>query len=165
MEHSLYSIKEEYIKLLQLVEENSGELSPQLEKALSINYSELKEKSLNYVQLLIELQSKIDLGKQEIERAKKYIAQKERLCNLLEERLIDAVKTFGKIKTGTFEISTRKSEQVIITDIDLLPNKYKKIKQEIVPDKKLIKEGIKEAEKKKNSFAGAFIVEKDNLQY
>lgn len=74
---SLYHIKTEYQQLLNTLEELQGELSPELEEALSINESELQEKALNYVRILSELEAEISYGQAEIERAEAYVSGKK----------------------------------------------------------------------------------------
>ena len=46
MEKSLYNINNEYLELINKVENLEGELTPELENALTINKSELEIKSI-----------------------------------------------------------------------------------------------------------------------
>lgn len=100
---------------------------------------------------------------------KRLQARKKRFQSHVDH-LMDNVKksmlAFGetKLETPRSIFSFRKSEQTIVTDESLLDDKYIKVVIESKPDLVAIKKAIKEAEKKGETFEGARIEVKQNLQ-
>lgn len=65
-----------------------------------------------------------------------------------------------KFKTARVAISYRTSEAVEITDADAIPEAYLTIKTEVKPDKKAIKDAIKDG----GTIAGAELIRRTSLQ-
>jgi uncharacterized protein YqgQ len=156
---SLYQINQDYFEIATTLEELEGELTPELEQALSINKNELVEKSHGYINVIKRIESDVTMFDAEIKRLQEAKKRMQKVVEVLEERLEDAVKIHGEIKTGTYTLKLRKSESVIIEDESKIPPQFIKIKQEFQVMKAEIKKAIKEGEE----VDGAYIQENQNL--
>lgn len=116
----------------------------------------------DYCHVISQFNADVVMFDNEIARlaAKKDAANKgiERMKSALSDYL-QATNT-EKTKAGTFTLSFRKSEAVVITDEAALPTKYLRTKTTITPDKTAIKKAINSGE----TVEGAVLQEKKNLQ-
>jgi len=55
---SLFEIGNEYLEIYRFLEDNGGEITPEIETALAINKSNLQEKSQNYISLIKEIEGR-----------------------------------------------------------------------------------------------------------
>jgi len=105
----------------------------------------VEDKLEDYCHVIGQLTADVTMFDNEIARlaAKKDAANKgiERMKSALSDYL-QATNT-EKTKAGTFTLSFRKSEAVVITDEAALPTKYLRAKTTITPDKTAIKNAIK----------------------
>jgi alpha-N-acetylglucosamine transferase len=162
MEKNLYNIKRDYLHLVQAVFENEGELTPELDTLLTINKQELTEKSINYVAVIKKVNTDITYIDNEIKRLQDLKKTRNKIVELLEKNILDAMQLYEieKIETPLINISLRKSESVVISVApEDLPSPLQKIKIEPISKteiKKLLKNGF--------GFIGVELVEKQNLQ-
>ena len=160
MKTTLYDIKQEYLELINQVEELEGELTPEIQQQLTINQNELQNKTIAYHSYIL---SKDSFNMQIDSEIKRLQALKKRNNNVIENlksRLIGAIQTFGDFTVGTNTFGLRKSERVEIEDVNLLPKEYKTIKVTEQADKILIKKALKEGKQIEN----AYIVTQYNLK-
>jgi hypothetical protein len=157
LEKSLFEITADLKNIIVQLED--GECTEELEQALMISHQELKIKGNRYIFAIENLKYDIAKAKALEEQAKVYRTRKEKVIEKLENSLLDAVKMFGKFEAGVYTVSTRKSESVIIENLDKLPNSYKVVKISEQPDKAKIKTAIKNGEE----VPGATIQETTNL--
>jgi hypothetical protein len=154
---NLFNIDAELYEVYSEIENNGGEMSPELEAALEITEAERMTKGEGYVYVIKQLKSQADLLKAEAKRLLEIAKQYENSADKLGDRLLQSVIAHGQIKTAFVTISTRKSKSVSITDESLLKAEYLRIKTE--PNKTLIKEALESGEE----VAGALIVENYSL--
>ncbi len=130
---NLYEIQIEYQELMRFLEENEGELTPELEDALKFNEETFKDKALNYVKLINKLKGDISLAKLELNRVQSFINKRQLSIDMLERNLVEALKLFGdkdyksdiyRYEVDTYRLSTRKSNYVAV-DEKKLPEIYK----------------------------------------
>lgn len=154
---NLFNIDEELYKIYNEIENNCGEMTPELEAALEITESERQTKGEGYVHVIKQLRSQSEMIKNEAKRlydlAKKY----ENSAGVLSDKLLESVVVHGQIKTAFVTISSRKSKSVTITDESLLGAEFMRIKTE--PNKTAIKEAIESGQE----VQGALIVENYSL--
>jgi hypothetical protein len=162
MSKSIFNIQQEYINLLNQLEEAEGELTPELEQALAITEQELEVKSVGYSHVIRKTESDIDVIAAEIKRLQALKKSKENTIERLKSSVENAMVMFGieSISTATTVLSLRKSESVEITDESLLPKKYIAEKVTYSPDKNSIKSAIKAGE----NVPGASLKTNQNLQ-
>lgn len=158
---SLYNIQSEYLQLAEVL--TSDELTEDLEQRLIINESEMQEKSINYGFVIKHIESDIDIIDAEIDRLNKLREIRSNAIDRLKTSLKTAMQVYGvtEIKSPTLKINFRKSESVIITDSNLIPDDFKRvIPEKKEPDKVKIKDAIKSGE----SVLGAELVVNQNIQ-
>ncbi len=160
MNNTLYDIKQEYLELIQEVEEMEGELTPEMEYKLKINQNELQNKAVAYHSYILSKDSFNMQIDSEIKRLQALKKKNNNVIENLKSRLIGAIQTFGDFTVGTNTFGLRKSERVEIEDVNLLPKEYKTIKVTEQADKIAIKKALKEGKQIEN----AYIVEQYNLK-
>jgi hypothetical protein len=143
---TLLNIRQEYTKLLSEVEQNDGELTPEIEQALAINAEELSAKSLAYVEFIGNLNTQNNRIDDEIRRLQLLKRKNTALLEFLQKGLVQAVQEFGNIRTGTHSIGVRNSEECVIEDAEKIPDRFKTVKMDIQVDKLAIKRAIKSGE-------------------
>ena len=160
MEKSLYIIKEEYLDLIIQIEQAEGELTPELESALTINKSELEVKSIAYVEVIKQRESFNARIDEEIKRLQAIKKSNDNLVLRLKNNLLNAVNMFGNFEAGFLKLSTRKSKSVEVNiDTNDLPKEFKSIKVTEAPDKTAIKKAIESGQE----IEGCRIIENINL--
>ncbi|MDO1450595.1 siphovirus Gp157 family protein [Rhodocytophaga aerolata] len=143
---TLLNIRQEYTSILQEIEQNEGELTPEMEDALAINAQELSEKSLAYVEFMGNLNAQNNRIEEEIKRLQNLKRKNTQVLDFLQKGLVQAVNEFGTIRTGTYTIGVRHSEECVIEDSDKVPEKFKTVKMEVQVDKLAVKKAIKAGE-------------------
>lgn len=138
---SLYHINQEQLVLMSQLEENGGELTPELEEALIINAEDLTIKADAYMTVIKGKEATIEMLDKEIKRLTAMKKTEDNQIKRLKSFLLNAVTAFGKFNTDRFKFSTRNSEAVEIENEELLPEDYWVIKQ--TPNKAAIKAALK----------------------
>jgi hypothetical protein len=123
----IYNISKEYLELVEQIETNEGEITPEIETALAINEGEIKQKGVAYVAVIKTMESDIKTIDDEIKRLTALKKSRGNIVNNLKDRLEYALNLFeiDEIKTELVKINFRKSKSVVVDDIDLLPELYK----------------------------------------
>lgn len=141
---SLFNItKEAQDLVLGLIE---GELTEQLENALTINQNELQEKSINYAWAIKSIESDIDTIDAEIERLKALKSSRTNAIERMKSAVLEALTIYGieKVTSPTLNLSVRiNPESVDIVNEYQVPDIYRKEKVTVSIDKTAIKEAIK----------------------
>lgn len=123
---NLFQVTGSMLQIYQELEEVGGELTPELEEALAITQENLDVKVQNY-NYLINVNNFNNLAiDSEIERLKAIKVSNNKLTEILEERLLVAVKSLGiedkgvfTLKLPTITLKTRKSTSIEIEgDVD-----------------------------------------------
>lgn len=123
---NIFNIQQDLFTILATIEENDGELTPELEQQLSISYDELKSKVKSYTDAIKSLELDLVGIKEEQNRLKNLKSSKEHTINHLKEILAEAIENFGDtsksgtkfIDYGTGKVSIRKSDSIEVdTDV------------------------------------------------
>lgn len=154
---NLFNIDAELYEVYNEIENNGGEMTPELEATLEITEAERMTKGEGYVYVIKQLRSQADMIKSEIKRLQELAKRYENSADKLSDTLLQSVVANGQIKTALVTISSRKSKSVSITDESLLGAEFLRIKTE--PNKTAIKEAIEAGQE----VAGALIVENYSL--
>ena len=159
---SLYRIQNEYMQLADMLIDNGGELTEEVELALSINKEELTVKASNFALLSKELDSRSAVIDSEIERLSKLKKSYSIASDRIKTQIKSAMELFGveKVESELIRLSFRKSESVEIEDEALIPELYK----EKVESWKISKTDIKEVLKSGQPVLGAILKQNKNLQ-
>lgn len=146
MKNTLYQIKESYLSLMDEIEASEGILSEDQENALEINKSELDSKSIAYLEVIKSSKAFISTIDDEIKRLEALKKRNSNLIDRLESSLLSAVQLFGEFNIGTLTFGKRKSESVIVEDINGLPDEFKTVKVTEQANKADLKKAINSGE-------------------
>ena len=160
MKKTLYEITESALVIYENLEENGGELTPEIEEALAINEGEIQSKGIAYIEIIGQTESYVSRVDEEIKRLQSIKKRNVKLTDRLKESLLIAQETFGDIEIGLTTITTRKSESIEVEDVNALPKEFKVVKVSESADKKALKEAIKRRE----VIEGVKLVSNNNLR-
>lgn len=157
---SLYRISQEQQALNELLFEAEGELTPELEEALAINEANLTLKAENYATSMAMFAASVEAAKTERKRLDAYIKRAENAQERMKNALSTALETFGldRLEVGTYRISFRKSEAVIVDDELTVPDEY------IIVETKVNKAQLKADLKEGLVVSGAHLETRKNIQ-
>lgn len=139
---NIYQIKTELLDIFDQIEENEGELTPELEEQLTITQEDFKEKIESYTNVIKHLNDDITSIKAEQKRLKDLSDRKEKTIERLKTIIIEAVEEFGDTKKsgvkffdyGTGQVSIRNSKAVNVDD-DVLKKICNSICSIVINDK------------------------------
>lgn len=156
----LQEINSELIRIFTELEENGGELTPEIEESLMMNDKDFESKAEAYISTIMDYSADVEKYKKEIERLTARRRTAENTVLSLKKMLHEAMVLRGedKAKIGTFSMRINRTKSVSITDEALIPQEYH-VKQ---PDK-IDKAGIKEALKNGLDVEGAELVENTSI--
>ena len=159
---TLYGITAELNDILAQLEELGGEITPELEQALSINEEQFVAKAEDYGHAILNLKGMAAAAKAEKERLTALQRFYENTQKRLTDALSNAMQVFGhdKVENATMRLSLRHTTATEVDDLDALPQEYKTTKVEVVADKTAIKKAIQQGE----DVPGAHLVENVSLQ-
>lgn len=123
---NLYELKENYLKVLELIEAGEENLEDTLE---SINDT-IEVKAENYAKIIRNLEGNVNMLKAEVERLNSRKKSIEGNVDRLKENLKMAMIVTGKekIKTGLFNITVANNpEAVNVIDETLIPDEFWKV--------------------------------------
>ena len=159
-QETLYNITEDYIELLNKIELAEGEISEEVNQQLEINEQQLQTKSIAYLSVIKTKDALTMQIDEEIKRLQALKKHNNNIMKQLKDRLLNAVNLFGAFEVGFTKFSTRKSESIIVDDVNSLPKEFKVIKVTEQADKKAIKEHLKAG----NDIKGCTIQHNNNLK-
>ena len=156
---TLFEITATQRELISEIEWLEGELTPEIEEALTITKQELETKSMAYLEVIQRKEAFDMLIDNEIKRLQAIKKQNGTITSRLKENLLNAVKLFGEYTIGTHKFTTRKSSSIEVEDVNSLPSEFKVIKVTEQADKMALKKAIQEGQ----IIEGVELVEKLNL--
>lgn len=157
---NLYQITQEQKAIISEIEYLDGEITPELEQALMITESQLKQKSIAYLEVISQKDGFNELIDNEIKRLQALKKRNTNIISLLKENLLNAIKTFGDFTVDTHSFRIRKSSSVDVEDVNSLPNEFKTIKVIESADKIALKKALQEGQ----TIKGVSIIEHQNLK-
>jgi len=146
---------------MRMVEESEGEITPEIDEALTLTQDQLRDAALNIGFVIKDLEYSAEVVEAEMSRLSELKSKITKGKELLKNRLSESMQLFGieRIESPTLKLSFRKSEAVEISDEQEIPAAYLNHPPP-KPDKTKIKEAIKSGE----PVPGAQLVERKNLQ-
>lgn len=134
---NLFQISAELNDIYDIIEENEGEITPEIEERLHIAEGNFKGKINDYVSLIRILDGNIEQCAEEAKRIAKVKKSKENLKTRLSSFVIKAIEEFGDstpkgtkyVDFGTYKVSTRKSAVCEINEdvVDEISQAYKDV--------------------------------------
>lgn len=157
---NLFNIQQQYLSLANELSE--GEFTPELEQALIINESELKEKAVNYAYVIKQLGHEANAVDLEIKRLQDIKKRHEKTIERMEGAISSAMQLYGieKIDSSFIKLSFRKSESVEVINEAQLTEEFTNTKTTITPNKVAIKDALKNG----SDVLGAVLKTTFNLQ-
>lgn len=121
---NIYQISQELLSIFDELEENGGELTPELEEQLNITQEEFRDKIKSYSNVVKMLENDIVDIKAEKARLNDLQKSKEKTIERLKKIMIDAVEMFGDttksgskyLDYGTGKVSIRNTQVVEIEE-------------------------------------------------
>ena len=121
---SIFNIQQDLYAIFDSIEENEGEITPELEEALTIKREEFSTKIQGYVAFIKQLELDNKGIKEEIARLKDLQKSKERTIDNLKKIMAMAIDAFGDtnksgtkfLDYGTGKVSIRKSDTVEVDE-------------------------------------------------
>lgn len=121
---NIYQIQQDLLAIFDELEENGGELTPELEEKLAITQEQFKDKVEDYTNVIKSLDADMAAIKVEQARLKALYDRKEKVAKKLKDIIIAAINKFGDTKKsgvryldyGTGEVSVRRTPVVKVND-------------------------------------------------
>lgn len=121
---NIYQLEQELLSIFYEIEDNGGELTPELEEKLSITQESFNTKIKDYTNVVKQLQNDIVAIKEEKERLNNLQKSKEKTIERLKTIMIEAIEKFGDtsktggkfIDFGTGKVSVRRNEAVEVNE-------------------------------------------------
>lgn len=121
---SIFNIQQDLYAIFSSIEENEGELTPELEEALTIKREEFNTKIQGYVAFIKQLELDNKGIKEEIARLKDLQKSKEKTIDNLKKIMAMAINDFGDtnksgtkfLDYGTGKVSIRKSDSIEVDE-------------------------------------------------
>ena len=159
---SFYPVTKELTDIFIALEENGGEVTPEIEQALAINEENFAAKSVDFGNAILNFKAMAAAAKAEKERLAAIQKRYENAYNRLDKALTAAMDATGhdKVETPTMRLSLRHTTATEVDNLDAVPMEYKTTKVEVVADKTAIKKAIQNGE----DVPGAHLVENVSLQ-
>jgi len=143
MKKSLYNISIDYNELMNDIEDNEGVLTDEQITELEITENQLQSKSIAYLQVIRSKESFNSQIDDEIKRLTSIKKVNSNIVSRLNENLLNAVKMFGEFEVGLNKFGTRKSQSILVDDVNSLPKEFKTIKVTESANKAELKKAIK----------------------
>ena len=136
---NIFKIEQELQEIFNEIEENEGELTPELEERLKITQDNFKNKIESYVNAIKYKNGELSVIAEEIDRLKSLYESKTKFVNRLNKCIIHAINNFGyTTKSGskaidylTGKITIRKN-QIVKTNDELIKSIGDKLLKEIL---------------------------------
>lgn len=127
---NVFQLATELQDIINELEENGGEITPEIEEQLDINQEGVKRKVEAYTQVIHQLKSDIEAIKVESKRLANLKKRKEATIESVKKLILYTIDMFGEtaksgskfIDFGTGKVSTRKSESLEVDE-----NAYKEL--------------------------------------
>lgn len=126
---SLYDLTSEYTLICEALEENGGEITPEIEAMLAINEENFLTKAEGYAEIIAKYTILAENAKARKARCERVQKVAENTVKRMKERIAQAMDTYGlpKVEVGLHKFSFRTSKAVEITDEAKIPNEYIKV--------------------------------------
>jgi len=140
---NLFNIQQQYLSLAEQISE--GEFTSELEQALQINETDLKEKAVNYAYVIKQLSHEVNAVDLEIKRLQDIKKRHDKTIERMEAAISNAMQLYGidKIDSSFIKLSFRKSESVEVINEAQLSEDFITTKTTITPNKVAIKDALK----------------------
>lgn len=161
MQHlTIFNISAEQLRINEMLEESGGELTPEIEEALTLNQQNFAIKSEGYIESIARYEALSEAAAERIKQLQGYKRTADNIRTRLKERLAYGMQMMGypSIDVGLHKVSLRTTTSVNITDEARIPAEFIKVETKV--DKKRIGDAIKSGE----LVTGAELITKQTIQ-
>ena len=124
MNNNIYNISNTLQNILYEIEQNGGELTPELEEALDVTQQDFTNKVKQYSDVIKSIDADCSAIDVEIKRLRAYKESKKKLKERISKILIKAIEMFGQhaksggsyVDLGTEKVSVRNSTKIETND-------------------------------------------------
>ena len=121
---NIYNIQQSLFSIFDELEENGGDLTPELEEQLNITQEQFKSKIKDYSNVIKMLESDITAIKEEKARLSDLQKSKEKTIERLKKIMVEAIENFGDttktggkyVDYGTGKVSVRNSQAIEVEE-------------------------------------------------
>ncbi len=121
---NIYNIQQYLFSIFDELEENGGELTPELEEQLNITQEQFKSKIKDYSNIIKMLETDILAIKEEKARLSDLQKSKEKAIERLKKIMVEAIENFGDttksggkyVDYGTGKVSVRNSQAIEVEE-------------------------------------------------
>ena len=121
---NIYNIQQSLFSIFDELEENGGELTPELEEQLNITQEQFKSKIKDYSNVIKMLETDITAIKEEKARLSDLQKSKEKNIERLKKIMVEAIENFGDttkaggkyVDYGTGKVSVRNSQAIEVEE-------------------------------------------------
>lgn len=121
---NIYNIQQSLFSIFDELEENGGDLTPELEEQLNITQEQFKSKIKDYSNVIKMLESDIVAIKEEKARLSDLQKSKEKNIERLKKIMVEAIENFGDttkaggkyVDYGTGKVSVRNSQAIKVEE-------------------------------------------------
>ena len=127
---NIWSIKQNLLSIFDELEENGGELTPELEEELKVTQQSFREKIKDYANVIKSLSADLKTIKEETKRLKALHDRKEKTIAKLKSIIVEAIEEFGDTNKNGVSYIDYGSGQVVIrksTAVEVDEDNVKKI--------------------------------------
>lgn len=121
---NIYNIQQSLFSIFDELEENGGELTPELEEQLNITQEQFKSKIKDYSNVIKMLETDVAAIKEEKARLSDFQKSKEKAIERLKKIMVEAIENFGDttkaggkyVDYGTGKVSVRNSQVIEVEE-------------------------------------------------
>ena len=161
LSNQLYHIMKDHLRLVMQLEEFDGELSPELEKSMSLSERQLNETAISYAGVIRHYEDLETAIESEIKRLQELKKKAAKRGDLFKKEIEKAMIQFrvDTISSPTTTLCFRSAKSVVIEDESMVPLEYFDPKPSTIS-----KTRIREDIQKGNKVPGAALVTNRHLQ-
>lgn len=158
---TIYEIKEELAALIDELQNNGGELTPELESALAVNETEMVDKLDSYCRVKTNLEAEVAAYSAEIDRLQSKMNVAQHSIDRIAEVIKSTMQLYErpKLETPLFKLSLRTNKSVNVIDEGAVPAEYIKTKTTTSVDKSTLRKVLMAGE----AVAGVELKESQSL--
>lgn len=121
---NIFEIDQELRDIVSEIEDNGGEITPELEKQLAISQKDFSEKVKSYCNVVKNIESDLDAIDKEVARLQSLKKSKQKTIERIEKVIKWAVETYGEVNKsgnryfdyGTGKVNLRRTQKVELVD-------------------------------------------------
>ena len=133
---SLYELTQDGQRLLELIDDNAGQLTPEVETILQEWEGAIEKKADGYCCIIAQLERQAGAFKAEADRLKALASASDNAARRMRDRLKEAMETNGikKLETERFKLAIQKNSVPSVRcdrPVEDLPERFRRVRLEL----------------------------------